>query len=85
VKTHFQVSLARGYRIVENAKKQLDGHSKRFKYCMSHDSGKVEIVGVKDDRIYLKYNQARYAKDRSRFFVKKLTKNAAWVDDLEDE
>ena len=84
VKHHFQVPFYRGYRLVEGAKKLLDGHSKRFKFAMSHDTGKVEIVGVMDDKIYLKYNQARYEKDRSRFFVKKLDKKAAWLDDLQD-
>jgi KamA family protein len=83
VKHHFQIPLARGYKIVEGAKKQLDGHSKRFKFCMSHDSGKLEIVGIKGDQIYLKYNQARYAKDRSRFFSRKLNSKAAWLDDLD--
>jgi len=84
VKTHFQLPLYRGYRIVEDAKKRLDGHSKRFKYCMSHDTGKIEIVGIDRDKIYLKFNQARYAKDSSRFFAKKLDKKAAWLDDLQD-
>ena len=82
VKSHFQVPFARGIRVVEGAKKQLDGHSKRFKFCMSHDSGKIEIVGVIGDKIYLRHNQARYAKDRSRFFAKKLDNKAAWLDDL---
>ncbi len=84
VKTHFQVPFARGIKVVEGAKKKLDGHSKRFKYCMSHDSGKIEIVGVIGDKIYLKHNQARHAKDRSRFFAKKFDSKAAWLDDLED-
>ncbi|NQU07673.1 MAG: KamA family radical SAM protein [Candidatus Abyssubacteria bacterium] len=83
VKSHFQVPFARGVRVVEGAKKQLDGHSKRFKFCMSHDSGKIEIVGVIGDKIYLRHNQARYAKDRSRFFVRKLDNKAAWLDDLQ--
>ena len=83
VKSHFQVPFARGIRVVEGAKKQLDGHSKRFKFCMSHDSGKIEIVGVIGDTIYLRHNQARYAKDRSRFFTKKLDNKAAWLDDLQ--
>jgi hypothetical protein len=51
---------------------------------MSHDSGKIEILGVEGDRIYMRHNQARYAKDRSRFFSKKLNPKAAWLDDLED-
>ncbi|MDG6221369.1 MAG: KamA family radical SAM protein, partial [Candidatus Thermoplasmatota archaeon] len=44
VKTHFQVPLDRGIRIVEGAKSTLDGHSKRFRYIMSHKRGKIEIL-----------------------------------------
>jgi hypothetical protein len=39
---------------VETAKKKLNGHSKRFKYIMSHRTGKIEIVGIKGDYIYFK-------------------------------
>jgi len=82
VKSHFQVPFVRGLQVVEGAKKTLDGHSKRFKYCMSHYTGKVEILGIKDGQIYLRYNQARFRKDQSRFFSKRLTSQAAWLDDL---
>ena len=83
VKSHFQVPFVRGLRAVEGAKKKLDGHSKRFKYCMSHDSGKVEILGIEGDKIYLRHNQARYAKDRSRFFSRKINNQAGWLDELD--
>jgi KamA family protein len=83
VKSHFQVPFVRGLKVVEGAKKTLDGHSKRFKYCMSHYTGKVEILGIEGDQIYMRYNQARYVKDRSRFFSKKVNSKAAWLDDLD--
>jgi lysine 2,3-aminomutase len=82
VKRHFQVSLKRGYDIVEGAKAMLDGPSKRFRYIMSHRSGKIEIVGVTDDEIYLKYHQARNPKNLGKFFKRKLTADAGWLDDL---
>ncbi len=82
VKKHFQITLEKGLKIVEDAKKNLDGHSKRFKYCMAHKTGKIEILGILKDEIFLKYNEAKDPKNKSRFFKKKLTKNAAWLDDL---
>jgi len=82
VKKHFQISLEKGLKIVEDAKKNLDGHAKRFKYCMSHKTGKIEILGILGKEIFLKYNEAKDPKNKSRFFKKKLTKNAAWLDDL---
>jgi len=83
VKRYFQVPLCEGYEIVENAKKQLDGHSKRFKYIMSHKTGKIEIMGIKDNEIYLKYHQARNPKNIGRFFKRKLNEKAGWLDDLD--
>jgi KamA family protein len=83
VKHHFQVPLYRGYEIVENAKKKLNGHSKRFKYVMSHRTGKIEIIGIMGNDIYFKYHQAKDPKNIGKFFKKKLNKTAGWLDDLE--
>ncbi|HUU50892.1 MAG TPA: KamA family radical SAM protein [Nitrospinota bacterium] len=81
-KEYFQVPLYRGYRIVENAKKKLDGLSKGFKYIMSHKTGKIEIVGVMGNEIYFKYHQAKESKNIGKFFKKKINKKAKWLDDL---
>lgn len=83
VKNNFQVPLYRGCEIVENAKKKLNGHSKRFKYIMSHQTGKIEIVGIMEDYIYFKYHQAKAPKNTGKFFKRKINKTAGWVNDLE--
>jgi lysine 2,3-aminomutase len=82
VKRHFQIPLARGYRIVEDAKRMLDGPSKRFRYVMSHRSGKIEIVGIAGDEIFFRYHQARDTSNLGRFFKRHLTQDAGWLDDL---
>ena len=83
VKNVFQVPLYKGYEIVEAAKRTLNGHSKRFKYIMSHETGKIEIVGVMDDELYLKYHQAKDPDNIGKFFKRKLNKTAGWLDELE--
>ena len=82
MKRHFQVPLYRGYEIVEAAKRKLSGHAKRFRYVMSHRTGKIEIVGIVGDEIYLKYHQARDPRNSGRFFKRELNKTAAWLDEL---
>jgi len=82
VKSSFQVTLSRAYRIVEDAKARLDGHSKRFKFVMSHRSGKIEVVGVMGDWIYFRYHQAKDPDDMGRFFRRRLTPGAGWLDEL---
>ena len=83
VKSHFQLPLKEGYEVVEKAKQQLDGHAKRFKYIMSHKTGKIEIVGVIGDYIFLKYHQAKEPEKVGQLFRMRLTPNAGWLDDLE--
>ena len=82
VKNHFQVPLAEGYRIVAKARGMLDGLSKRFRYAMSHERGKIEILGILGDEMFFKHQQARDPSDASRFFKRKLNETAGWLDEL---
>jgi KamA family protein len=83
VKQQFQLPLWKGYEIVENAKERLDGHSKRFRYVMSHRSGKIEILGKNGDNMYFKYHQAKNPANMGKFFTRKLTRTGGWLEDLE--
>jgi len=82
VKNHFQVPLAEGYRTVAKAMGMLDGLSKRFRYAMSHESGKVEILGILGDEMFFKHQQARDPEDASKFFKRRLNESAGWLDEL---
>ncbi|RLC49520.1 MAG: KamA family radical SAM protein [Candidatus Cloacimonadota bacterium] len=82
VKRSFQLSLFKGLKIVEEAKTMMSGHGKRFKYIMSHKTGKIEIIGILDDEIYFKYHQAKDPKNYGKFFKRKLIKSAGWLDEL---
>lgn len=86
---HSRVPLARGYAIVEAAKRGCSGLAKRLRYVMSDYSGKLEIVGVQGEglerRVYLKYQQARDPRDEGRFFSRLLPPDACWLDELPPE
>lgn len=73
----FVMTLGQGYRIVEAAKKRLSGVVKRFKYAMSCDEGKLEVVGLDGDDVLLKYHQARDKEDLGT--VKRIDANAVWL------
>jgi KamA family protein len=83
VKYHFQIPIFEGIRIVEGAKAKCDGFSKRFRYIMSHITGKIEILGVMNGDIYFKYHQAKDKKDLGRIFRRKISKKAGWLDDFQ--
>jgi len=82
VKQHFQVPICQGVKIVEEAKKRCNGHSKRFKYIMSHKTGKIEILGIFDGDIYFKYHQAKNRKNLGKIFKRQVNKIAGWLDDF---
>jgi len=85
VKKAFQISLKEGWKIFENAKKQIKGSvvCKRIKYVMSHKTGKIEIVGMlNNNEIILKYHQPKDLKDSGKILKKKITKDTAWFDKL---
>ena len=63
----------------------LDGVSKRFRYAMSHEKGKIEILGTMGDEMFFKHQQAKDSEDASRFFKRKLDESAGWLDELSEE
>jgi L-lysine 2,3-aminomutase len=81
VKYHFQVPINEGIQIIENAKSACDGLSKRFKYVLSHKTGKIEILGTQKEKIFFKYHQAKDSKNLGKLFCCKLSRNAGWVKD----
>ena len=79
----FEASIVEGYKIFQDAIRHGSGLSRRAKFCMSHETGKVEIVGVDDRHIYLRYHQAKKLEDLGRFLVAKRDDDAFWLDQLE--
>lgn len=79
-KKMFQLPLVKAYAVVESAKRMLDGHCKRFRFVMSHRTGKVEVLGIKKDKMYLKYHQAKRPENYGKTFTRKITPTTAWLD-----
>lgn len=82
VKHNFQLSLRRGLEVVERAKKMLDGPSKRFRYVMSHRTGKIEILGIREDYMYFRYHQAKDPHNLGKFFRRRIVDKAGWLDEM---
>jgi L-lysine 2,3-aminomutase len=78
----FEIPIVEAYFKIEEAKKQASGLAKRTKYAMSHESGKIEIIGVDQKHIYLKYHRAKYKKDEQRMLVCHRDDDAYWLDQL---
>lgn len=80
VKKHFQVPLLKGCRIIDEAKKTMSGPAKQLRYAMSHETGKIEIVGMQDDKnMIFKYHQAKDSKDNARIFTADVSGGKTWL------
>lgn len=80
----YSVPIEEAYDIIERAKSMVSGLGKSFRYAMSHSSGKIEIVGKTDDRVYFKYHRAARREDSGRFIVARSNPHAYWFDDYQE-
>jgi KamA family protein len=79
----YEVPIVRGWGIISQARRAVSGLSRRARFCMSHESGKVEVCGVDDEHIYTRYHRAKDPANEDRFMVFKRDDDAFWLDQLE--
>ena len=82
VKHNFQVPLYRAIKIIETAKAHCNGYSKRFRYIMSHRTGKIEILGIFNGEIYFKYHQAKDRQKLGKMFTHPVDETTSWLEDF---
>lgn len=82
VKTQFQVPLREGAEVVRQAASLQNGLGKTFHYCMSHVSGKLEILGMLDEHDMLfRYHEAHDPKNLGKFLRRPVTGSQTWLED----
>ena len=79
----YEVPIVEAWHIFQKALSLGSGLARRARFVMSHESGKVEILGVDEEHIYLRYHQAKDPDDLGRFFVRRRDDSAYWLDQLE--
>ena len=77
----YMVPVERGLEIFEEARRRLAGLAKQARLCMSHRTGKVEVVGRMDNKIVFRYHRAPNPLDCGRVMVFDSNPKAAWLDD----
>ncbi|MBF0422110.1 MAG: KamA family radical SAM protein [Magnetococcales bacterium] len=78
---HLVVPIEEGMAIFEQAKSRCSGLEKRGRYVMSHTTGKIEIVGLLEKQVILKYWQAVRRIDRGRVMIVPKNPLALWLED----
>ena len=82
VKNRFQVPIREAYRIVQEAKTMQNGFGKSFRYCMSHISGKIEVLGeLPNGEMLFKYHEAKYPSDYGKPFSMNISDDCRWLPD----
>ncbi len=79
----YEVPLVEGFGIFDRARRMASGLGRRARFCMSHESGKVEVVGIDERFLYMRYHQAKDPQNESRFLVFHRDDEAYWLDQLE--
>jgi len=70
--------------IVEKARSQVSGLAAKVRYVMSHETGKIEILGKTDEHVFFRYHRAAEEENAGKFMVFKRNPEAHWFDDYTD-
>ena len=82
VKSHFQVPLAEGNRIVQEALAMQNGLGKTADLTMSHVTGKIRILGRDEEgRMLFQYKQAKDPSRAGRIFTYPVDEKTTWLPD----
>lgn len=79
----FALPLVRTYQIFQKAIAQLSGLAKRVRLIMSHATGKIEIMGIVDGKLLLRYHRAAKRDDEGRVMMYNIKPDAYWLEGLD--
>ncbi|MCO6437906.1 MAG: 4Fe-4S cluster-binding domain-containing protein [Phycisphaerae bacterium] len=78
----YEVPIVRGWEIFREALRRGSGLARRAKFVMSHETGKIEVLAVDDEHIYMRYHRAKDPANRGKFMVFQRNDDAYWLDHL---
>jgi len=67
--------------IIESARLKVSGLGARVRYVMSHETGKIEVLGRTESLIFFRYHRAADPENSGRFMVYRRNPSAHWFDD----
>ncbi len=80
----FALPVEEGYKVFEEARKKCSGLAKRARLVMSHETGKVEMMGMLGGQVFFKYNRSADVDNDGKFLVCESNPDAYWFDDYEE-
>lgn len=80
----FMVPVEESLAIIEKARQKVSGLARHARLCMSHRSGKIEVLGRSGKHILFRYHRAVDPQDFGRLMVFESNPEACWLDDYTD-
>ena len=79
----YAVPIVRSWEIFREALRHGSGLARRPRFVMSHELGKVEILGVDEEHIYARFHRAKDPEFRGMLLKYQRNDEAYWLDELE--
>ncbi len=80
----YAIPIEQAFELFETARMKCSGLAKRARLVMSHSTGKIEIVGLTETHIYMRYHRAANPQEKARFLIFKRNPAAYWFDDYQE-
>jgi len=77
----FVVPIEEALAILDGARENVSGLARQARLCMSHKSGKIEVLGRTDSHVILRYHRAANPADTGKVLVLPSKPTACWFDD----
>lgn len=77
----YVVPVEEAFEIFETARRRLAGLAKQARLCMSHKTGKVEVVGRMDEKMVFRYHRSPDPLNCGRLMFFDSDPAAGWLDD----
>ena len=70
--------------LVEAVRSAVSGLAARVRYVMSHETGKIEILGKTNELVFFRYHRAADPENAGKFMVYRRNPEAHWFDDYSE-
>jgi lysine 2,3-aminomutase len=80
--THFQLPIMAGMELVEAVRQQCNGAVKRFRYILTHEDGKLELVGLlpgDPPQLVTRWHQVRRGLEKSGVSLQAIDAATVWL------
>jgi len=67
--------------LVETVRAKMSGLGARVRYVMSHETGKIEILGRTEEFVFFRYHRAADPENAGKFMIYRRNPTAHWFDD----